>query len=114
MLAKVNRLSGKKNFERIKKEGRIFQSESFGLVFLSRNDSLPSRFGFVVSNKISKESTKRNRIKRAMREAVRMFLPNIKEDFDIVFLARQKLLGKSDKEISLEVKTAFERAGLIK
>jgi ribonuclease P protein component len=81
---------------------------------LGREDKLPPRFGFVVSNKISKEATKRNRIKRLMREAVKKLLPEIKEGMNIIFLVRQKLLLKSKEEVFSEVKSALTKAGLTK
>ena len=60
---------------------------------------LPTKIGFVVSKKIHKRAVKRNRIKRLMREAVRLYIKDNGEQFDtkylsLVFMASSKLLDK--------------------
>lgn len=114
MLASKYCLKKYKDFTRIAKKGKIFQSDSFGLSFFKREDDEMSLFGFIVSNKISNESTLRNRVKRAMKEAVRFGLPGIKPGFDVVFLAKQKILKKTTEEIMREVKEALKSADLLK
>ena len=71
MLARKFRLSGAKNFQRVQKEGQVFQSQNFGVAYIARGDAEPSRFAFIVSTKISKDAVDRNRFKRTMSEAVR-------------------------------------------
>lgn len=114
MLASVNRLTGAKNYERVKKEGKLYQRKLFGISVLKRKDKEPSRFGFVVSTKISKEAVQRNRIKRAMREAVRYSLTYSRKGFDIVFLAKKITAKKSTDEIMREVKTSLKEIGIAK
>ncbi len=114
MLARKYTLSDKKTFERIEKEGKVFQSESFGLGIYKREDGGPSRFGFVVSTKISKEAVQRNRIKRALSEAVRFEMSYIKPGYDVVFLAKGISARKPTDELMGEVRMALEKAGLSK
>lgn len=114
MLAKRFRIAERKDFERVEKEGRIFQSKSFGLAYFNRNDNQPARFGFVISTKIAKEATKRNKAKRALAEVARLNLDNIKDGFDIVFLAKQTILNKSTQDITNEVERALFQAYLLK
>lgn len=114
MLAGKYGLKGYKNFKRVEKEGKIFQSDSFGVSFFKRGDKETSLFGFIVSNKISSESTLRNRVKRAMKEAVRFSLPRIKPGFDIVFLGKQKILKETTEEIMQEVREALKKADLLR
>lgn len=112
MLAGKYCLEGKSRFERVEKEGRIVQSDSFGLAFYERGGDTPSCFGFIVSNKIASEATSRNRIKRAMKEAVRHSLTEIKLGYDAVFLVKQKVLRNPTDKIMLEVKTALKESGI--
>jgi len=54
-------------------------------------NTLPySRFGFSVSNRIGNAVT-RNKIKRRLREAVRLQQGSIQAGWDIVFIARQPI-----------------------
>ena len=114
MLAKKLKLTDAKDFARVQETGKVFQSNSFGMAYLKRGDKELSRFGFIVSTKISKEAVDRNRSKRAMSEAVRMETVNLKEGFDIVFLAKTSITRSSTTEIMKEVKASLKGIGLIK
>ena len=114
MLAAKYSLKSRDRFNRVEKEGKITQSESFGLAVFDRRDDEVSSFGFIVSNKISLESTLRNRIKRAMKEAVRFEMTGLKKGMDVVFLAKQRALKTSTEGIINEVRVALREAGLYK
>ncbi len=114
MLAAPYRLSGEEEFGRVEKEGKLYQSKSFGLRFFDRGDTQYSRFGVVVSNKISKEATQRNRIKRAFREAIRQSMGYINRGLDVVFLAKKISLSESTDELMHEVKNALSATGIMK
>lgn len=73
MLARKYRLTGSKNFTKVEKEGKVYQSTNFGIAYVRREDEDPSRFAFIVSTKIAKDAVDRNRFKRAMSEGVRLF-----------------------------------------
>jgi ribonuclease P protein component len=113
MLARQYCLSGQNKFDRVEKEGVLVQANSFGLAYFNRKDKEPSCFGFIVSNKVAKEATQRNRIKRALKAAVRYSLGEIKKGFDVIFLAKQSSLRMSTDEIMREVKETLIKAGLI-
>jgi ribonuclease P protein component len=104
MLPKENRITDKQDFDEVKKKGKLVQSDSFAFGFIEKSADIPSRFGFVVSTKISKKATLRNRVKRAMREGVRQNLTYIKKGVDGVFLAKTAILNKPTPEIMKEVK----------
>ncbi len=114
MLARINRLKGTRSFDKVKKEGSLFQSKSFAIAVLERKDKEPSRFGFIVSNKISKRANARNKIKRVLRETVRTNLPKLKAGFDLVFLVKKPALTKQTKEIREEVSLVFKKANLFR
>lgn len=114
MLATANRLTGKKNYDKVKKEGQLFQSGSFGLNVFKREDTGPSRFGIIVSNKVSKHASMRNKAKRTLREAVRHSLTYLKSGHDVVFLAKSSIVRKYSSELMQEVIDSFKAAGLVK
>ena len=103
MLASEHRLKGEEIFEKIKKEGKIFQGNFFGVAVLKRDKGVKSRFGFVVSKKIAKSAVHRNRIKRALREAVRRNLNYFPKGVDAVILAKKSIFKKTTEEIMREL-----------
>ncbi len=114
MLAKKFKLTGAKDYERVQKEGKIFQSENFGIAYLHRRDEQDSKFGFVVSTKIAKDAVDRNRFKRAMSEAVRIDSINLEKGYDIVFLAKTSITRVSTTNIMKEVRFSLRKAGLMR
>lgn len=104
MLSRKYRLTGVKNFARVQTEGKVYQSNDFGLAVLDRKDGEPSRFAFVVSTKIAKEAVDRNRIKRIIGESVRLNLLGIVNGYDMVFLAKPSILRIPTDEMMKEVK----------
>ena len=88
--------------------------DSFGLAVYDRGDNEHSNFGFVISTKISKESVARHRIARALSEAIRFLLMELKPGYDVVFLAKPICLKRSTEELMREVRPAMERAKLLK
>lgn len=97
MLAQKNRLK-KADFEPIFKKGRKKFSHFFNLRFLA-NQLENCRFAIIVSNKISKKSTERNRIKRQIREILKENLSNFKQNNDIIITVLPPVLGSDFQEI---------------
>ena len=112
MLPRENRLLRKPDFEVVKEKGKKFQSNLFGLLVYSTDNQI-SRFGFIISTKLSKRAVKRNRVKRILRERVRLLLPKIKPGFDIVFLGKKALLEVDYLEIDKEIRRLFKKAKLL-
>jgi ribonuclease P protein component len=67
------------------------------------SNNTDSRFGFIVSTKISKKAVVRNKIKRIIAESIRKRLPNIKKGQDIVFLIKPNVIKITKKELENEV-----------
>lgn len=114
MLLKKHRLPLRTELKRIKKEGILIQGDLFSLL-VSRQPRKNqfSRFGFIISTKIHKKAVKRNRVKRLLNEAILGLLPKIKPGFDVVFLAKKKIIEADLKEIKREVKKLFAKAGMV-
>ena len=102
-------LAQEREFARVKKEGKTLQSESFGASFIYEGENIPSRFGFIVSNKISKLAVERNRIKRAMKEGVRRMLEKVDFGFLAVFFAKPTATKRTGEEITNEVKEVITK-----
>jgi len=83
MLAQKYRLSKQSDFKLIFQQGK----KIFGPFFIIRylpNNLENSRFTVIVSNKISKKATVRNKIKRQLREIIRLNLSKFKYNNDII------------------------------
>lgn len=113
MLPLQNRLLKKKEFEKVKTEGQVLTSRFFGIAFVKNNLGVP-RFGFIVSNKISKKAVLRNKTKRLLREVARGLLPRVKDGVDVLFLAKKTILEASFKDVSKEAEKLFKKGQLFK
>jgi ribonuclease P protein component len=72
-----------------------------------------TRCGFSVGKRLGKAPT-RNRLKRELREAVRVRHPGLKKGFDLVWIARQNLTEATDFwTIDQTVESLLRRAKLI-
>lgn len=104
MLPKKNRLNLRKEFSALKKDGKMVNSESFGFLFKREEFS---KFGFIVSTKISKKAVERNLIKRRLSEIVRQL--SKQPQVNGVFLCKKTILNKSYQELKKEVENAINK-----
>lgn len=82
MIARKNRLK-KADFERIFKNGNKAYSQYCNLRYL-HNELDYCRFAVIVSNKVSKKATERNKLRRRVKAFIVNNLPNFKGNFDVV------------------------------
>ncbi len=108
MLPFENRIKKRRDFERILKEGKLLYSEILTIKFLENNLNL-IRFGFVVSKKISKKAVTRNKIKRKLREQIRLRLIKFKKGFDLIIIAKKNIIGKESKDIGRVIEELFSK-----
>ena len=85
MLGQKNRLTKKKDFDSVFKQGQGFK-QGFLYLKIKKNNLDSSRFGFIVSKKFSKKAVERNKIKRRLREVVKKELPKIKKPVDLIIV----------------------------
>lgn len=112
MLSKLNRLKKKKDFERVFKKGKGLK-ESFLVFKMARSRLKNSRFGFVVGKNVSKKANIRNKIKRRLREIVRIKIKKIKKGIDVVFIVQPGLETKDFWEIEEIINKILRRAKIL-
>ena len=100
------------DFQRIRREGKVWANDLMVLCALPNNLEL-SRFGFAVSRRIGK-AVVRNRVRRRMREAVRLRRASIAVGWDLVFIARSTIAQTTFTEISRAIENLLRRAKLCK
>lgn len=113
MLPKINRLKRTKDIERVFKEGRGHK-EDFLFLKLTPSHLGVSRFAFVVGQKVAKKAVLRNKIKRWLREAARIRLPQVRAGFDVVIAAQKRTETKNFQEIEKAVDKILKKAKIIK
>ena len=112
MLARKNLVPLRKEFPRIRKEGKIYDSVSFGLVVAYGSGTGPQA-SFIVSKKIDKRSVVRHEIKRKLADAVSPLLSRLGKNVELVFLAKTKTITTSGEELGREIGEVLKRARLI-
>lgn len=113
MLPRENRLNQKKDFQRVFQKGKGLRENLLTFKWAPNNLKV-SRFGFIVSKKISKKAIVRNQIKRRLREKVRIELPRLKKGIDGVIIVRPGVAKEKNQEISKNLNKIFLRAKLIR
>lgn len=110
MLPRQYRLKKRSAFNATYKTGKSFHYKGITLFCgKEKNTQNPTRIGFVVSKKIHKRAVRRNRIKRLMRETVRLYIKNSDNSFEtkyisLIFVATTSILDKNFEEIDYRIK----------
>lgn len=113
MLPKEYRLKKRTAFNATYRTGISFHKNGITLFCgKKKTNNSPTKIGFVVSKKIHKRAVKRNRIKRLMRESMRLYIKNTNK-FDskymsLIFVASTKLLNKNFSEIDIAIKKLMD------
>ena len=129
MLQKENRLVKVRDFNLLFKNGRWQNAENFSLKILElekhKKDFPPKenpeefakqlRVAFVVSAKLSKSAVKRNRLKRQMREVVRLLIKNnkIKLGNYLLFVAQEGSIGLKYTEIEKQIMFLLKKSNCL-
>ncbi len=114
MLPKSNRLNKEKDFKNLFNRGKKYSLSSFKVyIKIGSNNLKQSRFGFIVSKKISKKSVVRNKIKRRLREAIKDSLPEIKKGVDVAIIILPGFEENNFQSIKETLYALFKKAKLI-
>lgn len=111
MLPQINRLKKKKDLERVFRQGRGFR-EDFLLLKLAPNHLKVSRFGFVVNKKTAGKAVERNKIKRKLRELIRINLSRLKPGFDGIIIVLSKPKNSRFPEAEFIINKLIKKAKL--
>jgi len=114
MLPEPNRLQKEKDFEKVFKNGKGFNQTFLFLKAFNRKDEEESRFGFVVSTKVSKKAVDRNKLKRQLREITREKIEKLKDGYDVVVVTQPGIQTQSFHQLKQNLFQLFKEADLIK
>ncbi len=133
MLKKANRLRSQWDFKRTLAGARLGSNANFTLYGLSASlprsypnsaqataavapvGAMPLRIGFIVSKKVTKKASARNKIKRRMREIFRLWLRSQEERAlltpyrSVVVIARSGSLELSYGDLKTQLEACFQK-----
>ncbi len=78
----------RREFTKIKQDSKLYQSTNFGVLIRKHEGIDNPRFGIIISNKVSKLATHRNRVRRAFRDCLRRNWKKVDNNLDMVFLIK--------------------------
>ena len=111
MLPQVNRLKKEKDFEKLFKNGKSFKN-NFLVLKIAQNNLKESRFGFIISKKVSKKAILRNKIKRRLRSIIWQNIRDIKKGMDVALIIFPDLGKTNFLETKEILNTLLKKADL--
>ena len=114
MLPKAHRLHGDAVFKALASKGRPFHGRSLSLKVMPQGQdrSVPTRFAFVVSAKVSKKAVVRNLLRRRLREITRKAMPKVKSGLYVLVITRAAATTLSFQELEQEMHGLFTKANI--
>ena len=106
------RIQENKRFQEIRQQGKSYSSELLVMGVLS-NELPYSRFGFSINARIG-GAVVRNRLKRRLREAIRLRMATIESGWDVVFIARRPILCADYHQMDAACARLLRRAHLLR
>ena len=121
---KYEKLRKNQEFRNVYRRGKSCSDENLVLYKLpnyrnklsdekNQNGFKYNRAGISVSKKVGK-SVVRSRVKRLIYEAYRLNKDKVESGYDLVFLARNSIAGKSYQDVETSVLKVLDKAGLMK
>jgi len=103
MLEKGFRLTKNKEFDSVFKEGKSGYGRLLGIK-IKKNKLQHNRYGLLLSTKVSKLATIRNKYKRRIKAILLEENKELKQGFDVVIIVFPLILNKNYLEIKSEIK----------
>ena len=105
-------LRGPRQFDAIQRSGRV-RAHPLLLARFAANDSGRVRWGLSTGKRLG-GAVVRNRVRRRLREGMRVVLPRIPDGWDIMLIARPESAGASSEELHAAIVDLARRGGLLK
>ena len=108
------RLKSSLDFQSVYTKGRSVANKAAVLYVLPQKPSVdPTRVGFAAGKKLGK-AVVRNRMRRRIREAVRLLWTRVKPGYLLIVIARQGAKDMPFQQLQTRVTELFERAGVLR
>ncbi len=110
MLKRVNRLKKRYQFNYVYKSGEHFSSEHL-VLYIASSKTKSIKVGFAVTKKVG-HAVVRNKIRRRLREIVQKQLPSLKQNYNIIVVAKESVAEASFEKLTLELTKLLKKANL--
>lgn len=110
MLKRINRLKKRYQFNYVYKSGEHFSGEHMVLYVVS-SKTKNIKVGLAVTKKIGK-AVVRNRVRRQLREIIKKQVPNLKQNYNIIVVARENITSTSFETLTNEFLKLIKKANL--
>lgn len=105
------RLRRSSDFHRLRNEGRTYRHRTMILSLIP--NALPhNRYGFITGRRVG-PAVVRNRVRRHLREAVRLLHPRLEQGYDIAIIARPGLVNQPFVAVQQILTQLFDQSGLL-
>lgn len=111
MLKRINRLKKRYQFNYVYKSGEHFSGEHM-VLYLVSSKTKSIKVGLAVTKKVGK-AVVRNRIRRQLREIIKKQVPSLKQNYNIIVVARDNITSASFETLTNEFSKLIKKANLI-
>jgi ribonuclease P protein component len=104
-------LSSPEDFAALQGQGSV-RSNPLLVVRIRRNDLEVTRFGFSTGRKLG-GAIVRNRVRRRLREALRVMAPSFQPGWDVLIIARQPVIAADYQDLTGALHSLLRRGGVV-
>ena len=104
-------LSSPEDFAALQGQGSV-RSNPLLVVRIRRNDLEETRFGLSTGRKLG-GAVVRNRIRRRLREALRVMAPSFRPGWDVLIIARQPVIAANYQALTEALHSLLRRGGVL-
>ena len=110
MLNRINRLKKRYQFNYVYKSGEHFSGEHM-VLYVASSKTKNIKVGLAVTKKVG-HAVVRNKIRRRLREVVREQLPLLKQNYNVIIVAKENIVEASFDQLCFEINKLFKKANL--